>query len=73
MLIEVQVNRLFVIAIFCNTRFLQIILLVYDITNMESFTSLNVWLKKVNEIMNRYSEEEAPTIAVMGNKCRYLG
>ncbi|KAH1015835.1 ras-related protein Rab-28 [Dendroctonus ponderosae] len=46
-----------------------IILLVYDITNMESFNSLNVWLKKINEIMNRYTEEENPTIAVMGNKC----
>ncbi|XP_077291477.1 ras-related protein Rab-28-like [Arctopsyche grandis] len=58
----------------CNTSMLinylyasDIIILTYDVTNLQSFESLRVWL---NNIKNIFAESDAqPVLAMFGNKC----
>ena len=42
----------------------KIVLFVYDITNRQSFESLQTWKKTIDEILGN-----VPTIGVVGNKC----
>ncbi|XP_015433011.1 PREDICTED: ras-related protein Rab-28-like [Dufourea novaeangliae] len=44
-----------------------IVLLVYDVTNSCSFEVLEEWIDKIRRVNNNY--EEAPLMAVVGNKC----
>ena len=48
---------------------LQIVILVYDITNIPSFESLDEWLDTIRKIIS--SQEPHPFIAVVANKCKY--
>lgn len=46
---------------------LQVIILTYDVTNLQSFESLGVWL---NNIKNIFAESDSqPVLAMFGNKC----
>lgn len=41
-------------------------LFVYDLTNLQSFEKLNVWIEKVKEIFEQ--EPKKPLMALFGNK-----
>ncbi|XP_066259515.1 ras-related protein Rab-28-like [Euwallacea similis] len=47
-----------------------IVILLYDLTNKESFDSLTAWLTKIDQIL-RYSDDENRhvSIVIVGNKC----
>ena len=62
-----------IILIFCfsikNIRFsVQIVLLVYDITNLQSFENLEDWYVTVN----KYCASRKPLFALVGNKSKRL-
>lgn len=61
---------LFKILCFTYVSSLQAVLLVYDITNQQSFENLEDWynvVKKVNE-----ESESEPHVALVGNKSKLL-
>lgn len=44
----------------------QIIIIVYDVTNRDSFDNIDKWLDETKEILNNWQET---IIAIVGNKC----
>lgn len=44
----------------------QIVIFVYDLTNLQSFDKLGLWVKKVEEVFE--AEGKKPLMAIFGNK-----